>query len=70
MCPGLADPESLLFPWPLQEGHGDLCIGGAGTPDTGGGTCHWPNGAEATFRSADVEHFPAEHRLVLTGGSE
>lgn len=29
-----------------------------------------PNGAESTFDSADVEHFPVTHRLTLGGGSE
>lgn len=49
--PGLADQSLCSFPGPMQEGHGDLYIRGAGPPDIGGGTCADPNGAESTFSS-------------------
>ena len=67
--PGLADPSPCSFPGPVQEGHGDLCIRGAGTPDISGGFVTDPDGAGSQVSLAEQralpvkqEHFPGTSR--------
>lgn len=58
------------FPGPCRRDVGTCASGERGLQTSVVGRVTEPNGAEATLRSADVKHFPVEHRLALGRGSE